>query len=101
MTIASILTILPPNSKPLPARWKKLERCGKKKRNARWTEKIPDLRIKSYVKKKLAKLAPAKYTLETVYGVVKPLKEPEDFKKLKQIAIKEHVKKITEEARKI
>jgi hypothetical protein len=46
-------------------------------------------------------LAPAKYTLEAVYDVVKPLKEPEDFKKLKQIVIKEHVKKVIEEARKI
>jgi hypothetical protein len=46
------------------------------------------------------RLAPAKYTLETVYGVVKPLKKPEDFKKLKQIAIKEHVEKIIEEMEK-
>ena len=53
-----------------------------------------DLRIKSYVKKKLAKLAPAKYTLETVFGVVKPLKKPENFKKLKQIVIKEQLKRL-------
>jgi len=45
-------------------------------------------------------LAPAKYTLETVYGIVKPLKEPEDFKKLKQMAIKEHAKKVIEEMKK-
>ena len=43
------------------------------------------------------RLAPAKYTLENVYGVVKPINKPENFKKLKQIAIQEHVKKITEE----
>lgn len=43
------------------------------------------------------RLAPAKYTLENVFGVVKPLNKPEDFKKLKQIAIKEHVKKVIEE----
>ena len=47
------------------------------------------------------RLAPAKYTLENVYGVVKPLNKPEDFKKLKQIALKEHVKKVIEEARNI
>ena len=46
------------------------------------------------------RLAPAKYTLETVYGVVKPINKPENFKKLKQIAIKEHVKKIMEEMKK-
>jgi antitoxin PrlF len=46
------------------------------------------------------RLAPARYTLETIYGVVKPLNKPENFKKLKQIAIKEHVKKITEEMKK-
>ena len=46
------------------------------------------------------RLAPAKYTLETVYGVVKPINKPEDFKKLKQIAIKEHVKKVIEEMKK-
>jgi len=45
-------------------------------------------------------LAPAKYNLETVYGAVKPLNKPEDFKKLKQTAIKEHVKKVTEEMKK-
>lgn len=45
-------------------------------------------------------LAPVKYTLETIYGVVKPLEEPEDFKKLKQLAIKEHVKKVIEEMKK-
>ncbi|MCL4386421.1 MAG: AbrB/MazE/SpoVT family DNA-binding domain-containing protein [Actinobacteria bacterium] len=46
------------------------------------------------------RLAPAKYNLETVYGVVKPLNKPEDFKKLKQTAIKEHVKKVMEEMEK-
>ena len=46
------------------------------------------------------RLAPAKYTLENVFGVVKPLNKPEDFKKLKQIAIKEHVKKVIEEMKK-
>ncbi|MCL5072400.1 MAG: AbrB/MazE/SpoVT family DNA-binding domain-containing protein [Actinobacteria bacterium] len=46
------------------------------------------------------RLAPAKYNLETAYGVVKPLKRPEDFKKLKQTAIKEHVKKVMEEMKK-
>jgi len=46
------------------------------------------------------RLAPAKYTLENVYGVVKPINKPEDFKKLKQIAIKEHVKKVIEEMKK-
>ena len=65
------------------------------KKAGQWAEKIPDLRIQSYVKKRLTKLAPAKYTLEAVYGVVKPINKPENFKKLKQIAIKEHVKKIT------
>jgi len=45
-------------------------------------------------------LAPAKYTLETVYGAVKPLNKPEDLKKLKQTAIKEHVEKIIEEMKK-
>ena len=45
-------------------------------------------------------LSPAKYTLETVYGAVKPLKQPEDFKKLRQIAIEEKVKKITEKMKK-
>jgi len=38
--------------------------------------------------------------LEIVYDDVKPLKKPENFKKLKHIAIKEHVKKITEEMKK-
>ena len=70
------------------------------KKACQWAEKIPDLRIKSYVKKKLSDLTPAKYTLESVYSVVKPLKKPEDFKKLKQIAIKEHVKKIVKEMKK-
>jgi antitoxin PrlF len=42
-------------------------------------------------------LAPVKYSLETIYGAVKPLKEPEDFKNIKQQAIDEHVKKIIEE----
>jgi len=46
------------------------------------------------------RLAPAKYTLENVFGVVKPINKPEDFKKLKQIAIKEHVKKVIEEMKK-
>ena len=46
------------------------------------------------------RLAPARYTLENVFGVVKPLNKPENFKKFKQIAIKEHVKKITEEMKK-
>ncbi len=45
-------------------------------------------------------LAPAKYTLESVYGAVQPLNRPEDFKKLKQIAIEDHVRKITEEMEK-
>ena len=48
----------------------------------------------------IVRLAPAKYNLETVYGVVKPLKRPEDFKKLKQTVIKEHVKKVMEEMKK-
>lgn len=43
------------------------------------------------------RIAPAKYTLETVYGIVKPMKRPQDFKKLKQIAIREHTKKVIEE----
>ena len=60
-----------------------------------------DLRIKSYVKRKLAKLAPAKYTPGAVYDVAKPINKPENFKKLKQIAIKEHSKKVIEEAGKI
>ena len=47
------------------------------------------------------RLAPAKYTLENVFGVVKPINKPEDFKKLKQIAIKEHSKKVIEEVGKI
>lgn len=52
------------------------------------------------IDEKNVQLAPVKYTLETIYGVVKPLKEPEDFKKLKQLAIKEHVKKVIEEMKK-
>jgi len=48
----------------------------------------------------VVRLAPAKYNLETAYGAVKPLNKPEDFKKLKQTAIKEHVKKVTEEMEK-
>jgi len=46
------------------------------------------------------RLAPAKYTLETIYGIVKPLNKPENFKEFKQIAIKEHVKKVAEEMKK-
>ena len=46
------------------------------------------------------RLAPAKYTLETVFGIVKPMNKPEDFKKLKQIAIKEHAEKVIEEMKK-
>lgn len=43
------------------------------------------------------RIAPAKYTLETVFGAVKPLKKPEDYKNLKKIAIKEHADKVIEE----
>lgn len=43
------------------------------------------------------RLASAKYTLETAYGAVKPLNNVEDFKKLKQIAIEEHVEKVIKE----
>jgi len=46
------------------------------------------------------RLAPVKYTLETLYGVLKPLKKQGDFKKLKQLAIEEHVKKVMEEMEK-
>ena len=46
------------------------------------------------------RLAPAKYTLENVFGIVKPLNKPEDFKKLKQTAIKEHANKVIEEMKK-
>ena len=43
------------------------------------------------------RLTSAKYTLETAYGSVKPLNNVEDFKKLKQIAIEEHVEKVIKE----
>jgi AbrB family looped-hinge helix DNA binding protein len=43
------------------------------------------------------RLTSAKYTLETAYGAVKPLNNVEDFKKLKQIAIEEHVEKVIKE----
>ena len=40
------------------------------------------------------RLAPAKYTIEKVYGMVPPLKRPEDFKKNRKIVQEEHAKKI-------
>jgi len=40
------------------------------------------------------RLAPAKYTIEKVYGMVPPLNKPEDFKKNRKIVREEHAKKI-------
>ncbi|PIU28271.1 MAG: AbrB family transcriptional regulator [Candidatus Hydromicrobium americanum] len=43
------------------------------------------------------RIAPAKYTIETVFGAIKPLKKPEEFNNLRKIAIKEHTDKVVEE----
>jgi len=40
------------------------------------------------------RLAPAKYTIEKVYGMVPPLNKPEEFKKNRKIALEEHARKI-------
>ena len=45
-------------------------------------------------------LAPAKYTLETAYGAVKPLSKLQDFKMLTQTAMVEHANKVMEEMQK-
>jgi len=58
-------------------------------------------RVAFSIDKGNVRLAPAKYTLGAVYDVAKPINKPENFKKLKQIAIKEHSKKVIEEAGKI
>jgi AbrB family looped-hinge helix DNA binding protein len=39
------------------------------------------------------RLVPAKFTLESAYGSVKPLRRPEDFKEILRAAKEEHVKK--------
>ena len=45
-------------------------------------------------------VSPAKYTLESVYGIIKPLNKPEDYKELKKIALDEHAQKVIEEMKK-
>jgi len=45
-------------------------------------------------------LAPAKYTLETAYGAVKPLSKLQDLKKLTKTAMVEHANKVVEEMQK-
>lgn len=39
------------------------------------------------------KLVPAKFTLESAYGSVKPFRRPEDFKEISRAAKEDHVKK--------
>ena len=43
------------------------------------------------------RLAPAKFTLETAYGSIKPTKRPEDFEEVARKAKEEHVKKAISE----
>ena len=45
-------------------------------------------------------VSPAKYTLESVYGIIKTLNKPEDYKELKKIALDEHAQKVIEEMKK-
>ena len=45
-------------------------------------------------------VSPAKYTLESVYGIIKPLNKPEGYKELKKIALDEHAQKVIEEMKK-
>lgn len=52
------------------------------------------------IKEDTVSIAPSKYCLENIYGIVKPLNHPEDFKKLTKIAIEDHSKKVIEKMRK-
>lgn len=45
-------------------------------------------------------LQPVTTTLEDTFGAVTPKRRPEDFKKLRRIAIEEHAKKVVAEMKK-
>lgn len=53
----------------------------------------PSDKITFAIEKGQVKLLPARFTLESVYGSVRPNKKPENFERLIQQAKKEHAKK--------
>jgi antitoxin PrlF len=45
----------------------------------------------------IVQISPAKYSIEDVYGIVKPINKPENFKKIREDAVKEYVQKVYKE----
>lgn len=52
------------------------------------------------LKRKQVTLLPARSTLEAAFGAVKPLHQPEDFKKVSNEAREEHIKDVINELQK-
>ncbi|MBM3699826.1 MAG: hypothetical protein FJW68_02765 [Actinobacteria bacterium] len=48
----------------------------------------------------IVQISPAKYSIEDVYGIVKPISKPENFKKLRETAVNEYVQKVYKELNK-
>jgi len=48
----------------------------------------------------IVQISPAKYSIEDVYGIVKPINKPENFKKIRETAVNEYVQKVYKEMNK-
>jgi antitoxin PrlF len=48
----------------------------------------------------IVQISPAKYSIEDVYGIVKPINKPENYKKVRETAVNEYAQKVYKEMNK-